>query len=540
MFSKPLIDPITRKRLLRFKELKRAHVSFWILVLLYTVSLFSEFICNDKPVYLHFKGKSYFPIFRYYPEREFLADGADTRPDYRRMAELSVFKDDPDNYMVFPPIPFGPYESIAPEEIELEDHVEVRFKPEMLIGSVDILPDHTVAKGVQFGAFVGLSDLEIAGFDLSGFITMTDALGTAMAGRFDNLKMPAFSETLVDARGKSVEVTLPAFNPRRKAPRTVRLRLRELEDAVSQGRPELVTVFLDPRAAVVADLTSPQAAAMWESLGNDEKDSIREGALRRFDVPVEPVVLQIDGERFEVSFYREDVLFPFRPFKGHWLGVDSAGRDVFARILYGMRTSMSFGLLLVVCTMALGIAAGALQGYYGGAVDITAQRLIEIWSALPFLYVMILMGSVFGRSFALLLFCYGIFNWIGISYYMRAEFLNLRHQPFVEAAKCLGVPARRIIFRHIMPNGLIPVITFFPFSLVGAIGSLAVLDYLGFGLPAPTPSWGELMFQAQQFRWAWWLILYPSLALFMVMLLGVFVGEGVRNAFDPKRFSKLE
>ena len=201
---------------------------------------------------------------------------------------------------------------------------------------------------------------------------------------------------------------------------------------------------------------------------------------------------------------------------------------------------MSFGLLLVVYTMALGIVAGAVQGYYGGLLDITAQRLIEIWSALPFLYVMILMGSVFGRSFFLLLFVYGIFNWIGISYYMRAEFLNLRTQPFVEAAKCLGVPTWKIIFRHIMPNGLTPVITFFPFSLVGAISSLAVLDYLGFGLPAPTSSWGELLFQAQQFRWAWWLILFPSLALFIVMLLGVLVGEGVRNAFDPKRFSKLE
>jgi microcin C transport system permease protein len=297
---------------------------------------------------------------------------------------------------------------------------------------------------------------------------------------------------------------------------------------------------MDAQAEVLSEETPEAAKSLWGAVGDEDRQSIRDRVTLRFEVPVDPLVLQIKGQRYEVSFFKEDILFPFRPFEGHWLGVDSAGRDVFARILYGMRTSMTFGLLLVVCTMALGIAAGALQGYYGGRVDITAQRLIEIWSALPFLYVMILMGSVFGRSFGLLLLCYGIFNWIGISYYMRAEFLNLRHQPFVEAARCLGVPARRIIFRHIMPNGLIPVITFFPFSLVGAIGSLAVLDYLGFGLPAPTPSWGELMFQAQQFRWAWWLILYPSLALFIVMLLGVFVGEGARNAFDPKRFSKLE
>jgi microcin C transport system permease protein len=111
---------------------------------------------------------------------------------------------------------------------------------------------------------------------------------------------------------------------------------------------------------------------------------------------------------------------------------------------------------------------------------------------------------------------------------------------FVEAAKCMGIASRKIIFKHILPNGLVPVVTFFPFSLVGAIGSLAALDYLGFGLPPPTPSWGELLAQAQTYRWAWWLILYPSLALFVVMLLGVFIGEGIRNAYDPKRYSRLE
>jgi microcin C transport system permease protein len=190
--------------------------------------------------------------------------------------------------------------------------------------------------------------------------------------------------------------------------------------------------------------------------------------------------------------------------------------------------------------MVMGIGAGAVQGYYGGIIDITGQRLIEIWSALPFLYIMILMGSVFGRSFILLLFCYGIFNWIGISYYVRAEFFRLRKQAFVEAAQLMGISSWKIMVRHIMPNAMVPVITFFPFSLVGAIGSLAALDYLGFGLPAPTPSWGELLSQAQQYRWAWWLILYPSLALFIVMLLGVFIGEGIRNAFDPRRYSRLE
>jgi microcin C transport system permease protein len=255
---------------------------------------------------------------------------------------------------------------------------------------------------------------------------------------------------------------------------------------------------------------------------------------------VDGMVMSIRGKRFRISAEKKDVRFPFLPVSGHFMGIDGAGRDVLARILYGLRTSMTFGFLLVVCSMALGIIAGALQGYFGGLVDISGQRLIEIWSALPFLYIMILMGSIYGRSFSLLLFCYGLFNWIGISYYIRAEFLRLRKLPFVETAVCMGISPLAIIFRHILPNALVPVITFFPFSLVGAIGALAALDYLGFGLPPPTPSWGELLFQAQQYRWAWWLILYPSLALFAVMLLGVFVGEGIRNAYDPKQFSRLE
>ena len=190
--------------------------------------------------------------------------------------------------------------------------------------------------------------------------------------------------------------------------------------------------------------------------------------------------------------------------------------------------------------MLIGLVVGAVEGYFGGKTDIACQRFTEIWSAIPFLYVMIFIGSTVGRSFPILLACYAVFNWIGVSYYMRAEFLRLRSRTFVEAAKCQGFSATRIIFGHILPNALTPMITLFPFLLMGAIGSLAALDFLGFGLPAMTPSCGELMSQAQQFRWAWWLILFPALMLFTVMRLTVVVGEGLRDAFDPRQKSKLE
>lgn len=234
------------------------------------------------------------------------------------------------------------------------------------------------------------------------------------------------------------------------------------------------------------------------------------------------------------------ISFPFRPVKEHPFGIDAGGRDVYARVVHGMRIALLFGLLLAFSGMFIGLVFGAIEGYFGGKTDIVLQRFTEIWSAIPFLYVMIFIGSTIGRSFTILLICYAIFNWIAVSYYMRAEFLRLRTRTFVEAAKVQGFSASRIIFGHILPNALTPLITLFPFLLMGAIGSLAALDFLGFGLPPMTPSCGELMNEAQQFREAWWLILFPALALFIVMLLTVLVGEGLRDAFDPRQKSRLE
>ena len=234
------------------------------------------------------------------------------------------------------------------------------------------------------------------------------------------------------------------------------------------------------------------------------------------------------------------VSFPFRPVPGHPLGIDAGGRDVYARIVHGMRIALVFGLALTLLGMLFGLVVGAVEGYFGGVADLALQRFTEIWSALPFLYVMIFIGSTVGRSFTVLLVCYAIFNWISVSYYMRAEFLRLRTRTFVEAAKVQGLSTLRILFVHILPNALTPLITLFPFLLMAAIGSLAALDFLGFGLPPMTPSCGELLQEAQQFRSAWWLIVYPSLALFVVMLLTVLVGEGLRDAFDPRQKSRLE
>ena len=282
-------------------------------------------------------------------------------------------------------------------------------------------------------------------------------------------------------------------------------------------------------------LESQESLEKLESLeGYRVLSTPRAGYTRVF---LEPKVAPTVTER---TLPPPEISFPFRPCREHPFGIDAGGRDVYARVVHGMRIALLFGLLLAFWAMFTGLVIGALEGYFGGKTDILCQRFTEIWSSVPFLYVMIFIGSTMGRSFTLLLVCYAIFNWIAVSYYMRAEFLRLRDRAFVEAAKVQGFSTARIVFVHILPNALTPLITLFPFLLMGAIGSLAALDFLGFGLPPMTPSCGELLNQAQQFRGAWWLILFPSLALFTVMLLTVLIGEGLRDAFDPRQTSRLE
>ena len=260
----------------------------------------------------------------------------------------------------------------------------------------------------------------------------------------------------------------------------------------------------------------------------------RDGYRRVFMEPsVPPVAKDTVGELAAISY-------PFPPVREHPFGIDAGGRDVYARVVHGLRIALLFGLALSLSGLFFGLVVGAVEGYFGGRTDLCLQRFTEIWATMPFLYVMIFIGSTVGRSFTVLLVCYAMFNWITVSYYMRAEFLRLRKCTFVDAAKVHGASTLRIVFSHILPNALTPLITLFPFLLMGAIGSLAALDFLGFGLPPMTPSCGELMQEAQQFRHAWWLVAFPAAALFVVMLLTVLVGEGLRDAFDPRQKSRLE
>jgi microcin C transport system permease protein len=344
-----LFSQITLRRIQKFKKLKRAYYSLWILAVLYGLSLFANVLANDQPLVVKYDGKFFFPAFRFYNGANFGLSASEV-PHYKILQRSEAFRKETGNFMIFAPIPYGPNESLL------------------------------------------------------------------------------------------------------------------------------------------------------ETVGNP----------------------------------------PTPPSRANLLGTDDRGRDILTRLIYGYRISFSFALLITLASMIVGIAIGALQGYWGGFFDLSLQRLIEIFSALPFLYVVIIIGSSLGTSFLTLLLIFIIFDWVGISYFIRAEFFKLRESQFVEAARALGVKDWKIMFRHILPNALTPIITFLPFDLIGAITALSALDFLGFGLPAPTPSWGELMRQGMDNIYSYWLSVYPVLALFLVLLLIAFVGEGIRDAFDPKEYQRME
>jgi len=226
---------------------------------------------------------------------------------------------------------------------------------------------------------------------------------------------------------------------------------------------------------------------------------------------------------------------PSPPSKDNYLGTDDRGRDVLARLIYGFRLSVLFGFALTCIGTILGIIAGAVQGYFGGKVDLVFQRFIEIWGAMPELYLLIIFASIFKPSVILLLILLSMFGWMGLSDYVRAEFLKGRNMEYVKAARALGVGNLTIMYRHLLPNGMTPVITFLPFRMSGAILALTSLDFLGLGVPPSTPSLGELLAQGKANIDAWWLSLSTFIVLVGTLILLIFIGEALREAFDPRR-----
>lgn len=226
---------------------------------------------------------------------------------------------------------------------------------------------------------------------------------------------------------------------------------------------------------------------------------------------------------------------PLPPNKQNWLGTDDRKRDVTARVLYGFRLSILFTLIVTAAASLIGVMAGAIQGYFGGWVDLIFQRVIEIWGATPSLYIIIIMFAILGRSFWLLVLLMVLFSWTSLVGVVRAEFLRARNLEYVRAAKALGVSNRVIMFRHMLPNAMVATVTMLPFIVTGTISTLAGLDFLGFGLPSTAPSLGELTLQAKQNLQAPWLAFTAFFTFAIMLSLLVFIFEGVRDAFDPRK-----
>jgi microcin C transport system permease protein len=238
---------------------------------------------------------------------------------------------------------------------------------------------------------------------------------------------------------------------------------------------------------------------------------------------------------YETLNYFSKVPNPAPPSFDNWLGTDDRGRDVLSRLIYGFRLSILFGLALTIVGVSVGIITGSLMGFFGGKFDLVSQRLIEIWSAMPELYLLIIFASIFNPSIWLLIILLAAFGWMGLSDYVRAEFFRNRALEYVRAARALGLTNLQIMRRHILPNSLTPVITFLPFRMSAAILSLTSLDFLGLGVPPGTPSLGELLSQGKSNLDAWWISLSTFVVLVATLLLLTFMGEALRDAFDSRK-----
>lgn len=226
---------------------------------------------------------------------------------------------------------------------------------------------------------------------------------------------------------------------------------------------------------------------------------------------------------------------PSRPTADNWLGTDDRGRDLLAQLIYGFRVSVLFALALTFIGTVLGILTGAIQGFFGGRTDLAFQRFIEIWSSMPELYLLIIFSAVLSPSIGLLLVLLSLFGWMGLSDYVRAEFLRNRQMDYVRAARAMGLSSGQIIWRHVLPNSLTPVVTFLPFRMSAAILALTSLDFLGLGVPPGTPSLGELLSQGKNNPDAWWISLSTFAVLVSTLLLLTFMGDALRDALDPRK-----
>ncbi|MBR4899939.1 MAG: hypothetical protein IKZ46_03295, partial [Victivallales bacterium] len=384
------LNPITAKRIARFKSIRRAYWSLWILGILYVLSLASELVCNDKPLIMRYDEKTYFPAFKYYAVGTFFDNGSTDRmkaQDYR----LLEFAPKKECRMLWAPIRSNPYEHIPPDELSKHTRSTVRLYRQPRIAKAVVLAETMEVVDLTGGEFFGVGEWN--GKALGDLWDVPESFQKALSERFANKPCDAVT---IHCGGKdgvgAAELSLLAYEPRKRPPKKVNVTLRE--GTVSVGGFDGSWQF-GPNAF---DMPLRKRDS-YAKLPDDLRQKITKSLTMLWEgTEVAAEVVEIEGVVYELNIELEEVRFPFRPVPSgegavlgvitpaHVMGLDDSGRDVLARILYGLRTSLSFGLILVICSLSFGTLIGSVQGYLGGWVDITGQRLIEIWSALPFLY----------------------------------------------------------------------------------------------------------------------------------------------------------
>jgi ABC-type microcin C transport system permease subunit YejE len=449
------LDPITRRRLERFRRIKRGYYSLLILGAAIVLSIFAPYLAESRALVVWYEGRPYFPTFEYFQMARF----GQTPPPAWAMGDLEA------EYLRLH------------REWQLERYLYRRGRAE--------IGDDPQA----------LAALEARYPNRRNYVVMPPIPWDPYQSDF------WYNEIL-----NEIQLHLDAGNAEAAQWLALRDGLDELAYAIRSG--EIHAILADPDRSPTGDLPGlARTGAMASLRGLGEVPPTGPDWRRR-----------------------------------HYLGTDSQGRDVAARLLYGFRISIFFALFLVLAGQLVGTFVGSLQGYLGGKFDILSQRVIEVLVAVPFLYVVIIMAALFVPSFWMLLGIMALFQWISITFYMRTEMYREKTREYCLAAKSYGASHLRIIFRHLLPNSLTPLVTFTPFAMVAAIFALTGLDYLGYGLPAPTPSWGELIDQALQpeNRRKLWLTFAPFSAITITLMLVVFIGESVREAFDPKQYARYE
>ena len=449
----PKLDPITRRRLERFRRIKRGYYSLVILVTAIVLSVFAPYLAESRALLVWHDGQLYLPTFQYLP--------------------MSTFGQEP-------PPAWG-QQDLETEYLRLQREWRVeRF----------LYDRERTAAGDDPQA---LAALDRAYPNRGDYVVMSPIPWNPYENDF------WYNEILND-----VQAALNEGNREWAERLALRDGLDELAKAIYTG--EIEAILADPDRSPTGDLLGLARTGTMASLAG------------------------------------MGVLPPTPPDLRHYFGTDSQGRDVASRLLYGFRISIFFALFLVIAGQIIGTTVGSLQGYLGGRFDLLSQRVLEILLAIPFLYVVIIMAALFAPTFWLLLAIMAFFQWITITFYMRTEMYREKTREYCLAARSYGASHLRVVFRHLLPNCLTPLVTFTPFAIVTAIFALTALDYLGYGLPAPTPSWGELLDQALRLenRSSLWLTLAPFGALTATLVLVVFVGESVREAFDPKQYARYE